>query len=224
MKKTLLLGLSLLFAFPVVAQKNNVSVTTNNDITVTFENEDSSLNPVVEQGFLNIIFEVYPKLVTDFNEAARQEIRVKIDTAYTGVAYAHNGEVTVSSNWMQKRPEDLDLMTHEIMHIIQSYPRGAGPGWLTEGIADYVRHVYGVDNVGAKWALPDYNSNQSYTDSYRVTARFLVWITERFDEKLVVNLDSNLRNKTYTSKSWKQYTGKTLDELWALYDEDPELL
>ncbi len=48
------------------------------------------------------------------------------------------------------------------MHIVQNYGRSTRPGWLTEGIADYVRYKYGVDNVGSKWALPDYKAGQSY--------------------------------------------------------------
>ena len=224
MKKILSLGWALFLVLTVVAQKDNTSVTTKNDITVIFESQDSSLNPATQQGLLDIIFKVYPKLVTDFNSAATKELRVKIDTAYNGVAYAQNDKVTISSKWLDQRPEDLDLMTHELMHIVQSYPAGTGPGWLTEGIADYVRHVYGVDNARAKWSLPHYDSNQNYSDSYRITARFLVWMTQRFDEKLVKNLDHNLRNKTYSPESWKQFSGKTLDELWSLYKKDPVLL
>ncbi len=43
------------------------------------------------------------------------------------------------------------------MHIVQGYP-GYGdarvPGWLVEGIADYARDRYGMDNAAAGWALP----------------------------------------------------------------------
>jgi hypothetical protein len=74
---------------------------------------------------------------------------------------------------MQKHPEDLDVVTHEVMHIVQNYDRSTLPGWLTEGIADYVRYKYGVDNAGSKWALPYYKAGQSYKNSYRITARFL---------------------------------------------------
>jgi len=60
------------------------------------------------------------------------------------------------------------------MHIVQDYGQSTGPGWLTEGIADYARYKFGVNNPAAKWALPAYKSTQKYTDAYRVTARFLV--------------------------------------------------
>lgn len=211
-----------LLAFPVLkAQDNKLNTPDKNLITVSFESEDPLFDPAIKEGLVNIILEVYPKLVKDFNPEAIQHVKVKIDTAYTGVAYANDGQVTISSAWMKKRPGDLDLITHEVMHIIQSYPSKSGPGWLTEGIADYVRHVYGVDNVGAGWSLPNYDPKHKFTDSYRVTARFLLWVTEKYDKDLVVKLDRNLRNNTYSPELWKEYTGKTIEELWEEYIEDP---
>lgn len=223
MKKNALYILVLLTTFSIGAQENMNTVSQKEGITVTFENEDASLDPGIQEGLTAIIFEVYPKLMKDFNPKARRDLTVKIDTAYDGVAYAHNGQITISSKWLHQRPEDLDLMTHEIMHIIQSYPSHAGPSWLTEGIADYVRYKYGVDNIGAGWSLPNYSSSHNYTNSYRITARFLLWTTEKHDENLIIKLDRNLRNKTYSPELWKKYTGRTLDELWTLYTQNPGL-
>ena len=30
-------------------------------------------------------------------------------------------------------------MVHETTHVVQAYRRGARPGWLVEGISDYIR-------------------------------------------------------------------------------------
>lgn len=223
MRKNMLVIGILFMAFSVKGQGNLSSINQKHGITVTFENEDKSLDSEIQEGLVRIIFKVYPRLMKDFNSKARKELTVKIDTAYNGVAYAHNGQITISSQWLHKRPEDLDLITHEVMHIIQSYPSNAGPGWLTEGIADYVRYKYGVDNVGAGWSLPSFKPTQSYTDSYRVTARFLLWITGIYNENLVVQLDESLRNKAYSLELWEKYTGKSLEELWRLYSNNPEL-
>ena len=186
-------------------------------------NEDTTLDTDIIKGFKNIIYKVYPKLVKDFNKNARMDLTIKIDTAYDGVAYANDGRITVSSQWLHKKPEDLDLMTHEIMHIIQSYPNGSGPGWLTEGIADYVRYKYGLNNKKADWSLPEFSENQNYKNSYRITARFLLWITQKYDKKIVNKLDSHLRSKTYTPELWREYTGFDVDQLWKNYSENPKL-
>ena len=188
-----------------------------------FTNHDPNLNKDTKKGLVKTFFKVYPKLVKDFNPESMDTIRVKIDTEYDGVAYAHNGRITISSDWLAKKPGDLDVITHEVMHIVQSYPPNSGPGWLTEGIADYVRFKYGVDNQSAGWSLPDYKPENSYKNSYRITARFLYWLTKKYDKNIVQKLDKNMRNKTYSEDLWNQYTGKSLDALWAEYSESPQI-
>lgn len=89
------------------------------------------------------------------------------------------------------------------------------------GIADYVRFKYGVDNPGANWSLTEFKPTQSYTNSYRITARFLYWLETHGHKGLVKKLDANLRAHTFTPEIWKTETGKSLDELWATYAENP---
>lgn len=211
----------MVFSFSAWSQHKETF--TADGLTLVFINEDPEFNSEVKDGLVKTFFAVYPKLVNAFNPDALKTLEVKIDTAYNGVAYAHNGKITISSEWLRKKPEDLDVITHEVMHIVQSYPNNSGPGWLTEGIADYARHLYGVDNRGAGWSLPVYTVENHYAQSYRVTARFLLWITQQYDEKFVVKLDKHLREKTYGEKLWKKYTGKSLDELWEAYKKDPKL-
>ncbi|QCX37409.1 secretory protein [Aureibaculum algae] len=203
------------------AEKDSKSSQQAPEITVI--NEDANLPPTIIEEFQNIIYKVYPQLVEDFNNNARMNITIKIDTTYNGVAYASNGRVTVSSQWLDAKPNDLDLMTHEIMHIIQAYPNNSGPGWLIEGIADYVRHKYGVSNAKAGWSLTEFSDTQSYENSYRITARFLVWLSENYDEKIVNKLDDELRSGDYSSDLWKEYTGFNIDQLWDLYSKNPEI-
>lgn len=219
--KKILLCLVVMFSFSSHSQ--HVETFTRDNLSLVFVNEDPNFKTEVKEGLVNTFFTVYPKLIEAFNPAALKTLEVKIDTAYSGVAYAHNGKITISSEWLRKKPEDLDVMTHEVMHIVQSYPNNSGPGWLTEGIADYARHVYGVDNLSAGWSLPDYNAQNHYTQSYRITARFLLWITQQYDEDLVVKLDKHLREKTFEDSLWKKYTGKSLDELWTAYQKAPAI-
>lgn len=123
----------------------------------------------------------------------------------------------ISQAWLIKNPEDIDVVTHEVMHIVQSYPSRSGPGWLVEGIADYVRDKYGVNNAAANWSLPDVKENHHYTNSYRIAARFLKWVEEKQKKGFIKKLDTALRDRTYTESIWTDNTTKTLDELWDMY-------
>ncbi|UJH90671.1 basic secretory family protein [Antarcticibacterium sp. 1MA-6-2] len=214
----------LLIIISISARSQQQETFKRGDLTLVFINEDPQFKAEVKNDLINTFFAVYPKLVQAFNPEAIKTLEVKIDTSYKEVAYAHNGKITISSEWLRKKPEDIDVITHEVMHIVQSYPNHSGPGWLTEGIADYARHVYGVDNVGAGWSLPAYSSKNHYTQSYRITARFLLWITQQYDKDFVFKLDKHLREKTYDQELWEKYTGKSLDELWAAYQKAPGII
>lgn len=199
---------------------------TKGKYTLIFINRDSAFQvsgDPIKKRMTDVFFTVYPQEAKRFNKKTARKVTFVIDPAYEGVAAASSGIIRFSPKWMLSRPGDVDVVTHEVFHIVQSYPHRAGPGWLTEGITDYVRYKFGVDNAGANWSLPDYNPKQSYTNSYRITGRFLAWTEKNVNKKIVDELDAALRTKTYTPEIWTKLTGKTVDELWQMYAQNPAL-
>jgi len=191
-----------------------------NGYKLTFINYDNTLDTALKTKLINTFYKVYPELANAYNKKTLKAVTMIIDTSYKGVAETANGIVTISSRWMHQRPQDIDVVTHEVMHIVQDYGQSTGPGWLTEGIADYARFKFGVNNPAANWSLPDYKATQNYDNSYRVTARFLAWL-EKSKPGIVKTFDSKMRDHTFTDDTWKQQTGKTLDELWKDYSANP---
>jgi hypothetical protein len=185
--------------------------------TLTFQSNYAELNPNLKIRLIETFFNVYPRLAKGYNKETIRQVKFLVDTAYKGVAATSDGQVVFSSVWMKKHPEDIDVVTHEVMHIVQNYGNSTGPGWLTEGIADYARFKFGVDNAGSKWALPGYKPGQSYTNSYRITAGFLDWLEKNKRKGIVKKLDREMRDHIYTDGTWQTLTSKTLDELWTEY-------
>jgi hypothetical protein len=190
---------------------------TRDGYTLIFLVQDSTFSTVTQQQFTDAFFVVYPQEVERFNKAATKKIVFIIDPSYEGVAAASNGIIRCSPVWMKKHPEDIDVITHEAMHIVQNYHKGRTPGWLTEGIADYVRYKYGVNNDKGGWSLPAFKPAQHYTNAYRVTARFLAWLEENVEATIVDKLNKAAYDGKYKPELWKRYTGKTVDELWDQY-------
>ncbi|WP_293307213.1 basic secretory protein-like protein [Pedobacter sp. UBA5917] len=190
--------------------------------TLTFISKDPNLDPKVRENLISTYFEIYPTLVKTFNDKSTRDVLFVVDTAYKAVAEASGNRILFSAGYMKAHPTDIDVVTHETMHIVQGYGYSAGPVWLTEGIADYVRYKYGVDNVGSKWSLPAYNEKQNYTNSYRITARFFAWLEQNVKPGLIATLDQQLRAHQYNAQSWETLTGKTLDQLWADYGKESE--
>ncbi len=190
-------------------------------INLTFKSNDLYLDTSIRRKLVHAFFTVYPQEMSRFNPQAPKNITILIDTAYSGIAYTLGTKVVFSADFYHLH-SDVDVLTHEAMHLTQHYPR-YNPVWLVEGIADYARYVFGLHNKVANWTLPNYSANQSYTDSYRVAARFLIWLEVNVNGKIVDKLDFALRTDTYDKGIWKTITGRSLDELWKEYGETPAL-
>jgi hypothetical protein len=196
---------------------------TQKGFTLVFINKDSLFNKETGKRMVDAFFTVYPKEAALYNPNTLKRVIFIVDPGYNGVAATSGSIVRYNPGWMHKNPNDIDVVTHEVMHIVQSYPHNAGPGWITEGIADYVRATLGVDNKGAGWSMPAFNANQHYENAYRVTARFFVWIEKNKKKGFVQALDSAMRTHTYTPAFWQTNAGQSVDELWKEYAVNPSI-
>lgn len=208
--------------------KNWTSVDTirKDGYQLVFINKNSDFNPAIQKDLVETFFKVFPVLVSTFNDKTTHEVVFVTDTAYAGVAEASGNRILFSTKYMNAHPTDIDIVTHEGMHLVQGYGYGSGPVWLTEGIADFIRYKYGVDNVGSKWTMPAVNAKtneKKYENSYRITARFFEWIDQKVKPGMIIQIDKELRNHTYTKDTWAQLSGKTIDELWDDYYKNPEI-
>jgi hypothetical protein len=204
-----------------VQAQNKPEVIKKKGYELTFNSNYAALDPALKQRLISTFFEVYPKLAKEYNPNTSKKVSFLVDTAYDGVAATSNDQVVFSSIWMDKHPEDIDVVTHEVMHIVQAYGNSTGPGWLTEGVADYARYKFGIDNAGAKWALPELKPEHKYENSYRITARFFAWIEKNVKQGTIKAVDASLRDHSYTNEIWTKLTGKDLDGLWADYIKNP---
>jgi len=186
--------------------------------TLVFINRSPDFDTAVGARMVDAFFRAYPAEARRFNPSSLRTVTLVIDPAYHGVAGTSDGIIRVDPAYMKKEPRDIDVITHEAMHLVQDY-KVEGPGWITEGIADYARYKYGVDNAGAKWRLPLFTTSQAYTDGYGVTARFFVWLEKEAGPRIVDRVDALMRSGKYEPGIWKQLTGKTIEQLWQRYSD-----
>ena len=87
------------------------------------------------------------------------------------------------------------------------------PGWLVEGLADYVRwFLYEPQTRGAEITARNI-ARAKFDASYRVSANFLNWVIQTYDRNLVAKLNAAARQGEYSAQLWKEATGKTVEEL-----------
>lgn len=215
------LAASDLDATALPSSKRKVDTINRNNLTLYVDDAQSSLTPEYKKRLIEAYFQQYPKLIARYNSESPKAVTFFIDPSYTGIAEAYGSRVRFNPAWFLKNPEDLDVVTHETMHLVQGYGYNGVPFWVTEGIADYVRATEGFNNEKAGWSMPDLTPTHKYENAYRITARFFVWITQHYDKDFVKKLDDVARKQTYSNTTWKVLTGKTVDELWQEYSKDP---
>jgi hypothetical protein len=144
-----------------------------------------------------------------------KEITLVFKPDISAPAYTAGGEITVNATWIKQHPEDFGMIIHEMTHVIQAYPNGGDkPGWLVEGIADYIRWWRYEPEAPRTRINPE---KASYRDSYRTTAAFLAWACYKYDRSLVRKLDEALRERKYSPEIFDKATGESLDALWGEY-------
>ena len=143
-------------------------------------------------------------------------IHMRMTNSYRGVAATSSKEIMGAPKYFKSHPDDVGAMVHETVHVVQSY-RGRNrtnpnPGWLVEGIADYVRFFkFEPGNLGR------IDPKSHYDGAYRITASFLNFLTEKYDKEIVRKLNAAMRAGEYKDDLFKEYTKKelkTLDDEW----------
>ena len=117
--------------------------------------------------------------------------------------------------------EAKGAVLHEMVHVVQNYWLAAHtnrhptrtPGWLTEGIPDYIRwYQYEPGSHGAD-IRPQAAARARYDAGYRPSANFLDWAVRKYDANLIRQLNAACREGTYTDDLWVKLTGKPLADL-----------
>jgi len=147
---------------------------------------------------------------------APSEIKLVFKKEISAPAYASGGTITVNGKWITQRPDDLGMMIHELVHVVQQYPNSRNkPGWLVEGIADYIRWWrYEPELHSTKGRTKIDVTKAKYTDSYRTTGMWLAWSSRTYHMGLVPALDRAMRKREDPMLVFKTLTGKDADELW----------
>ncbi|MEM9414703.1 MAG: basic secretory protein-like protein [Planctomycetota bacterium] len=168
----------------------------------------------------DLILEWHPRIVNllptkDFQTL--YDISLVIQDAEGGVAYTQGNRIVVSSGWIEAHPDDIGLIIHELVHVIQHY-RGRTPSWVTEGIADYMRWVVYEAKPLDWFHRPD--EPRGYLQGYRTAAGFFLWLEADKAPGIVTRLNTAARQRRYSDDIFVEETGMTLDELWDSYRAD----
>ncbi len=175
----------------------------------------------------------YPLIVAmlpsdDFT--APKTFSITFTDRYKGVAATSGNRIECSPSWYRRelKREAIGSLVHELVHVVQQYGRarrpGASrpPGWLTEGVPDYIRwYLFEPQSKGCE-IPPRRAATARYDASYRISANFLSYVIANHDKDLVKELNAALREGRYDTELWNKRTTHTVEELAELWKKSLE--
>ena len=181
-----------------------------------------------DQQLAPVLREWYPKIVRMLPSEgyeAPNHVAIVFREGMNVPAAASGSRISCNAGWFRRnlKGEARGAVVHEMVHVVQQYGRARRnnpdatrtPGWLVEGIADYIRwFLYEPETRGAEITQRNF-SRAKYDGNYRITGNFLNWVTEKYAKDVVEKLNAVSREGKYNEDLWKNYTGKTVQELGA---------
>lgn len=222
----MILALSSPIALAQPASTGHTDPATNSDpapqsspskplLTITLDTSESPDLAEWAQKSKDLCLEWYPKLLAALPSdgfTPPDSLRIVFRRKLAAPAMTGGGVMSINAPYVEGNRNDLGMVIHELMHVVQSYPgQKENMGWLTEGIADYVRFwIYEPKTPQS----PIDKQHASYRDAYRTTAAFLGYLTETHDKDIVRKLNAKLRKGEGEAALFQQMLGKSVDDLW----------
>jgi len=150
----------------------------------------------------------------------------------------------------EMKREAVGAIVHEEVHVVQQYGYGVrrggrrgnppatgeargpatrpaapttretgNPVWLVEGVADYIRWWYYEPDSPRRYPNPN-SARTRYDGSYTTSANFLHWVAAKYDKEIVKQMNAAMREHRYMQELWKQYTGKSVEDLGEEWKKD----
>ena len=155
-------------------------------VTIEFDTSDAPDLKEWAKSAGKIAAEWYPKIdkiLATEGFSPPKSVQIRFRQNFRGLAATTGATITIQPDWVRKHPDDFaGMVVHRVLtHVVQQYlrslpPLGRKPGWLVEGIADYIRIV----KYEPKAPRPRLNPDRAkYTDAYKTTAIFLEFAREQ---------------------------------------------
>jgi hypothetical protein len=142
------------------------------------------------------------------------EINLVFIKGNKGIAWTSGNRITVVADWVEKHPDDIGLVFHELVHVVQKYKTRV-PGWVVEGVADYLRWAI-YEGKPQTW-FPYNQKEKGYLDSYQVTGGFFLWLETNRCPGIVSRINAAGNYGEYNESIITEQAGASLESLWADY-------
>jgi len=129
-------------------------------------------------------------------------------------AVTQGTSIFVSGPYIAGHQDDFGCIAHEMCHVVQAFPKSATPGWLTEGIADYVRYYVLFPDDQRRLFDP---SVDAYGRGYQPAAALLDFVERHHGAGSVRQVNAVMRQGGDGAAALTKIAGAPLEEVWGEY-------
>ncbi len=180
--------------------------------------ESPDLTEWAHRDLIPVMVKWYPLIVAMLPSegySAPKTFNITFTERNKGVAATGGNRIECNPAWyrIQLKGEAIGSLVHELVHVVQQYRGGRPPGWLVEGIPDYIRwYLYEPESKGCE-IPPKRAASAKHDGSYRISANFLNFVIGKYDKELLKELNAALREKRDVAELWETRTGRGIEEL-----------
>ncbi len=143
----------------------------------------------------------------------------KIDLVFVddnhGIAETMGTRIRVHCDWVRKHPDDMGLVFHEMVHVLQQYGR-TRYSWLMEGMTDYYR--WGIYEAKPLSWFPVVPKADGYASGYQITGGLLLWLESGKAPGIVQKLNHAFHRREMKDLSiFETEAGAPIEKLWEEY-------
>ncbi len=197
------------------------SSTYSSDAQCIIKDPHNILNTEQKEFIKNVFNDVFKKMWDKYgysNECPVITFIIDSNLIVDGASAVEIGNGRIAfreNNFSRLNGYAVDLIVHELTHIVQEYQNTKTFSWLTEGIADYIAAEYSEHK---RSLIPKQYNGGSLYSGYLTTAGFLIWLEEDKDyTDIVMKLHRCMQEGKIQNETFEILTGQSLSDLWKEY-------
>ena len=247
MKKLLLMSIAAVAAACTLRAERMQTVCRDDTVIEIDAGDDQEMVAWAKNTLLPVVTDWYPRIARMLRSpgyGAPKRVSIRFIEG-DGVAWTVGDAITLNTRWArgELNREAPGAIVHELAHVVQAYGRNGRkgpPGWVTEGVADWVRWM-NYEKQSVRDSIYAAAKGHRYDESYRPTAAFLDFCERRYSRAggrngnarngnarnggnarggnnarggFVARLNAAAREGTYSDDFWTQNCGgRTLAEV-----------
>lgn len=209
---------------PILAETRSIEIDGETvELSIYAQLDPEGATRAQMESMIEMYFDLWPQMVELIGTEVEKTRRHLDLIPFPGLKFPgfnFRSRIVVKTEHLIERPNDIyGLFAHELTHLVQNYGEGKAPLWIVEGIADYARYKLTDDENWEAGFLKKITRREPL-GAYADSAGFFLYLEDRYKKPIARPVSMALSSGNYGADTWKQLTGRSLEQLCVDYAKD----